>query len=388
MPHLHRLAAALLVAAVAVGLLLPPAGRGGHVTAVRRAGAAAAVSAAGDGAATPGRGAGRGRRAVAPAVPAQAAPSSPPASSAPPAFDRARAAAAARAAGANELGQVPILMVHRVLAKPKSSLDRTPAQLYAEFTRLAQEGYVPVTAAEFVTGTMNVPAGRHPVVLTFDDGSPTHLAFDAAGAPEPDTAVGVIERVAREHPGFRPVATFFVNADPFALGDRAAAAMRWLAQHGFEVANHTTHHRDLAGMDHGAVAQEIGTDQKMITAATGIPPVTFAFPFGAPARLSWAGHGAAGGARWNFQGMFLAGWRPADSPFEKDYDPRQIPRIRDDGRVPQDDCRRFCSIAWLDWLARHPDKRFTSDGDPATVAFPQAKMIYLAKGLAARACPY
>ncbi|MEV5754732.1 polysaccharide deacetylase family protein [Actinoallomurus sp. NPDC052308] len=376
MPHLHRLAVALIVAAVAVGVLLPSAGSGHHGVTARRAGAAAS---AGGAAGTTARGTGRGRRAVAPARTAAPSPSG---------FDPAKAAAAARAVGANELGQVPILMVHRVLAKPKVSLDRTPAQLYAEFTRLAREGYVPVTAAEFVTGTMNVPAGRHPVVLTFDDGSPTHLAFDAAGAPEPDTAVGVIERVARENPGFRPVATFFVNADPFALGDRAAAAMRWLAQHGFEVANHTTHHPDLTGMGHGAVATEIGTDQKMITGATGIPPVTFAFPFGAPARLSWADHGAAAGARWDFQGMFLAGWRPADSPFEKDYDPRQIPRIRDDGRVRQDDCRRFCSIAWLDWLAQHPDKRYTSDGDPATVAFPQAKMIYLAEGFRARACPY
>lgn len=375
MPHLHRLAAVLIAAAVAVGLLLPSAGHGRRTPTVAARRAAASIGER----ASAARGAGRGRRAVVPPSPAR---------SAAPAFDRAKAAAAARAAGANELGQVPILMVHRVLAKPRSSLDRTPAQLYAEFTRLAQEGYVPVTAAEFATGRMNVPAGRHPVVLTFDDGSPTHLAFDAAGNPKPDTAVGVIERVARERPGFRPVATFFVNADPFALGGQAAGAMRWLAQRGFEVANHTTHHLDLARMGHGGVATEIGTDQKMITTATGIPPVTFAFPYGAPARLSWADHGDADGARWDFQGMFLAGWRPADSPFMKDYDPRQIPRIRDDGKVRQDDCRRFCSIAWLDWLAQNPDKRYTSDGDPATVAFPQAKMIYLAKGLVDHACPY
>ncbi|MCO6011718.1 polysaccharide deacetylase family protein, partial [Actinoallomurus purpureus] len=380
----HRLAAVLIAAAVAVGLLLPSAGHGGRTTPVsaRRAGAHGRTAAsAGEGAAaSPVRGAGRGRRAVAPPSPARVAPR--------PAFDRVKAAAAARAVGANEVGQVPILMIHRVLTKPRVSLDRTPAQLYAEFTRLAVEGYVPVTAAEYATGRMNVPAGRHPVVLTFDDGSPTHLAFDAAGNPAPDTAVGVIERVAREHPGFRPVATFFVNADPFAMGDRSAAAMRWLVQRGFEVANHTTHHADLAGMGHGGVAREIGSDQRAITDATGVAPVTFAFPFGELAHLSWADHGTGGGARWDFQGMFLAGWRPADSPFAKDYDPRQIPRIRDDGRIREDDCRQFCSIAWLDWLDHNPDKRYTSDGDPATVAFPQAKMIYLAGRSADRACPY
>ncbi|GAB3981770.1 hypothetical protein GCM10029978_083620 [Actinoallomurus acanthiterrae] len=147
MPHLHRLAAFLIVAAVAVGLLLPSDGHGRRLLKAnaRRLGSEAAATAA-----SPAHGTGRGRRAVAPPSPAAAPPR--------PAFDHAKAAAAARAAGANELGQVPILMIHRVLAKPQVSLDRTPAQLYAEFTRLAQEGYVPVTAAEFATGRMNVPA--------------------------------------------------------------------------------------------------------------------------------------------------------------------------------------------------------------------------------------
>jgi peptidoglycan/xylan/chitin deacetylase (PgdA/CDA1 family) len=349
MPHLHKLAAALITIAVVVGLLAPPAGGRHRVSHARPA------------------------RSPRPAV-RHTRPTAPP-------FDPVRAAAAARAAGADELGEVPVLMIHRVLAKPETTLDRTPAQLYAEFTRLARENYVPVTAAEFVTGQMFVPAGRHPVVLTFDDGSETQLAFDARGNPRPDTAVGVIERVAREHPGFRPVATFFVNQDPFGTG---AAAMRWLVQHGFEVANHTTHHRDLAGMSRHAIAKEVGTDQKAIRDATGTAPVTFAFPFGAPTHLEWVEHGAT----WKFLGMFLAAWKPADSPFEKDFDPRQIPRIRDDGKIKEDGCKLFCSTAWLDWLARNPGKRYTSDGNPATVAFPRAKMIELAKRFKARACPY
>jgi peptidoglycan/xylan/chitin deacetylase (PgdA/CDA1 family) len=352
MPHLHKLAAVAIVVAVAVGLLAPPAS-GRHHTHARPVAA----------------------RTLRPAAVRH------PRSVAPPPFDRARAAAAARAAGADELGDVPVLMIHRVLAKPSTTLDRTPAQLYAEFTRLARENYVPVTAAEFVTGQMNVPAGRHPVVLTFDDGSDSQFALDAGGNPRPDTAVGIIERVAREHPGFRPTATFFVNEEPFGSG---ASAMRWLAQHGFEVANHTTHHRDLAGMSKHEIAKEIGTDQQAIAGATGRPPVTFAYPFGVPPHLEWVARGSG----WKFLGMFLAAWKPADSPFGKDFDPRQIPRIRDDGKIKQDDCKLFCSTAWLDWLARNPDKRYTSDGNPATVAFPRAKMIELGKRFKAQACPY
>jgi peptidoglycan/xylan/chitin deacetylase (PgdA/CDA1 family) len=352
MPHLHKLAAVAITVAVVVGLLAPHAS--GHRNRAARPAAA---------------------RSLRPAAVRHSRPAAPR-------FDRVRAAAAARAAGADELGEVPVLMIHRVFAKPSTTLDRTPAQLYAEFTRLARENYVPVTAAEFVTGRMNVPAGRHPVVLTFDDGSDSQFALDANGSPKPDTAVAVIERVAREHPGFRPVATFFVNEDPFAGGD--GPAMRWLAQHGFEVANHTAHHRDLAGMSKHEIAKEIGTDQQAIAGATGRPPVTFAYPFGVPPHLEWVARGAG----WRFRGMFLAAWKPADSPFEKDFDPRQIPRIRDDGKIKEDGCKLFCSAAWLDWLARNPDKRYTSDGNPATIAFPRAKMIDLGKRFKAQACPY
>src|SRR5262249_46884112 len=149
---------------------------------------------------------------------------------------------------ANELGEVPVIMYHRIMAKPQSSLDRTPADVHAELVRLAQEGYVPITAADFVTGHIDLPAGAHPVVLTFDDGSSSQVAFDAAGNPTPDSAVGLIEAVHQQFPAFRPVATFFVNDNPFNLGPKAPDAVRWLAQHGYEVANHTTHHLDLAGM--------------------------------------------------------------------------------------------------------------------------------------------
>jgi peptidoglycan/xylan/chitin deacetylase (PgdA/CDA1 family) len=370
LPHLHKFAVVLIVIGVAVGFLAPSARRTGrHIAQARTAAGVDTRS---------------GSTKAHAAAPARKAPARRV-----PAFDRVKAAAAARAVAANELGQVPVLMIHRVMAKPEASLDRTPTELYEEFSGLAKQGYVPVTAAEFVTGHMNVPAGRHPVVLTFDDGSPTQVAFDAAGNPRPDTAVGVIERVARENPGFRPVATFFVNKDPFVNGGMAPAmALRWLVQHGFEVANHTTHHLDLARMSKGEVAKEIGGDEKMIHDATGRPSVTFAFPFGALSHLDWARHGDGGGAKYDFAGMFLAGWKPADPPYAKNFDARQIPRIRDEGKIKEDDCKQFCSTAWLEWLAKNPDQRYTSDGNPATVAFPQDKMISLAARYKGSACAY
>lgn len=66
----------------------------------------------------------------------------------------AQAARVKRAAEvkANELGQIPVLMFHRVIDKPGSTDDRTPQQFRADLERLAREGYVPITAAEMVAG--------------------------------------------------------------------------------------------------------------------------------------------------------------------------------------------------------------------------------------------
>jgi len=245
-----------------------------------------------------------------------------------------------------------------------------------------------VTAAEYVTGRIDVAAGTHPVVLTFDDGYPSHLSLDAHGNPVPDTAVGVILDVARRYPWFRPVATFFLIKNPFMMGDQARAGVRWLVAHGFEVANHTTNHVDLARVSRAKVQREIGTDQRTLTDLAGVPPVTFAFPYGALSHLSWADHGSGGGVTWDFAGMFLAGWRPADSPFSTAFHPLEIPRIRSEGKTKKDGCDQFCSTAWLDWLDDNPGKRYTSDGDPAAISFPSAEVGWLAKRFSGRGRPY
>jgi peptidoglycan/xylan/chitin deacetylase (PgdA/CDA1 family) len=368
-PHFDKFAAALIVVAVVVGFLAP---RDRHGQSASQGNPATVGGVARTGQAAPTK---------------AAAPRKPPKKHAPP-FNMAKAAAAARAVSANELGQVPILMIHRVMAKPQDPLDRSTKELYDEFTGMARQGYVPVTAAEFVAGKIDIPAGKHPVVLTFDDGSITHADFDGAGNPKPDTAVAVIQRVAKENPGFRPVATFFVNRNPFYGGSKPGVeTMRWLVRNGFEIANHTTNHKDMRRMSKAEVDEEIGSDEKMIEDAIGKPTTTFAFPFGAISQLAWAQHGDKP-VKWNFQGMFLAGWKPADSPYNSAFDPRQIPRIRDKGKIKEDDCKRYCSTAWLEWLAQNPDKRYTSDGNPATVAFPQDKMIYLYGRYKEWACPY
>jgi peptidoglycan/xylan/chitin deacetylase (PgdA/CDA1 family) len=262
-------------------------------------------------------------------------------------------------------------LYHRIVTKPRAAIDRTPQQFRRELERLATSGYVPVTAREFAAGDIHVPPGAHPVVLTFDDGHPSHFGLDAAGAPRPDTAVGIILDVARKHPSFRPVATLWINRDPFGLRDEAqqAAAVRWLAGHGFEVANHTWGHPNLRALPKKTVRKQIAKMERLLVRLGAGPARTMALPYGMmprPGKL--ARQGAWEGTGYDFAGVFLAGAEPSVSPYAKKFDRGAIQRIQSNGK--KGECRRWCSQYWLDWLDRHPGKRYVSDGDPERVSVP------------------
>jgi peptidoglycan/xylan/chitin deacetylase (PgdA/CDA1 family) len=277
----------------------------------------------------------------------------------------------ARQVKANELGQVPVLMYHHILKKRLASIDRTPSQLRAELEKLAVQGYVPITAKQFVTGDIRVPAGRFPVVLTFDDGHESQFGLDAGGNPRPDTAVGVLLDVARRHPGFRPVATMWINRRPFGLRDRQAqvAAVHWLVGHGFEVADHTWSHPDLALLPKKKVREQIVRLARLLRQLGAGPSTTFALPYGAmphPRKLSRSGEWD--GTEYHFDGVFLAGAQPSVSPYAKNFDSGAIQRIQSNGK--KGECRKWCSQYWLEWLHKHPGERYVSDGDPARISVP------------------
>ncbi|WP_308249902.1 polysaccharide deacetylase family protein [Sphaerisporangium fuscum] len=310
-----------------------------------------------------------GKKNVRPAARPMAKPATPtPAPSSPaPATPES-----ARQVKANELGLVPVIMYHRIMKKRLASIDRTPSQLRKELERLARGGYVPITAADYVAGRIDIPAGAHPVVLTFDDGSPTHFALDDQGQPKKDTAVQIILDVAAKFPAFRPVATFWVNKNPFGLFDKdqQAAAVRWLVERGFEVANHTWSHPDLWTLSKKRVAESIVREERLLRKIGAPDSATFALPYGSRPRKRAAAHeGKWDGTSYHFDAVFLAGAEPAISPFAKSYDRYNIPRIQSNGK--KGECRRWCSEYWLEWLDKHPDRRYTSDGDRSHIAMPR-----------------
>jgi peptidoglycan/xylan/chitin deacetylase (PgdA/CDA1 family) len=285
--------------------------------------------------------------------------------------------------GANELGRVPVLMYHRIVTEPESVYDRTPDDFRAELERLDREGYVPVLAADFTAGRMDVPAGKHPVVITFDDGDPSQFALGQDGNPAPGTAVAIMLDVARAHPGFRPVATFYVNADPF--GEPGGTrSIPWLLANGFDVGNHTMTHANLRDSDEDTTYTEIADLDALIRrAAPDANPTTIALPFGIhpnPPELAIEGEG------YHYQGAFLVGSNPSPSPFTADFDPLNIPRIRSQG--PDGDEAEYGSAVWLDKLGQNRDSLYTSDGDAARISYPKSDEDEVAPKFRAQVNPY
>jgi peptidoglycan/xylan/chitin deacetylase (PgdA/CDA1 family) len=306
-------------------------------------------------------------------------------------FAKKVAAAATTGAGTakpDELGVVPVLMHHQIRLHG-SEFDMTPSQLVGELTRLWRDGFYPVRAEDFVTGRMNVPKGKSPVVMTFDDADNNQVGFLPDGSVDPNTALGIMEAFAKSHSGFPAVATFYVPRNAFdGNGSTRGQTLRWLVEHGFELGNHTRDHTQLNQADDTEVQRELVLGDRVLSdRVAGYQAKTMALPLGAlPDNRSLALRGSWHGQSYHFDGVFLAGAEPAPSPFSKKFDRGAIPRIRPNPNW--DGSRDFTGGMWLDILEKNPGMRYVSDGDPAKITFPRSESRDLSPQYRSLANPY
>ncbi|HEX8833855.1 MAG TPA: hypothetical protein VF719_06625, partial [Abditibacteriaceae bacterium] len=159
----------------------------------------------------------------------------------------------------NEAGAIMVLMYHRIAGDEKSNdLNRPPAEFRKDLETLHAKGYYPVNAWDIVANKMDVPAGKTPVAITFDDALPTQfkLIQNSKGETkiDPNCAVGIMETFSKAHPDWPTRATFFVlpkkgkNSDPFGQSESVALKFEYLVSKGYEIANHTATHTSMRGM--------------------------------------------------------------------------------------------------------------------------------------------
>ena len=315
-----------------------------------------------------------GTSPVAPVTPSSGGGSTSPASLAPP----------------NELGNVPVMMHHQITSDRSSPYDLTAAEFQAELHRLWKDGYVPVNASAFAAGKIDIPKGKRPVVMTFDDGSSSQFGLQSDATVTPDTAVGIMEAFAAKHPDFKPAGTFYVNKDPFGLsGSSLSTALKWLTTHGFEIGNHTLTHANLSELDSTGVQKEMAEEASLIEhAVPGYQIKSMALPFGVtPSPNSLAVKGSWGGTSYGPYSVMLVGANPAPSPFSSQFDPTAIPRIRS-AHFPWKTTQDYEFDYWQSVLEKDPGSVYVSDGNPNTISFPKSDEGSLSSRFRSRAKPY
>jgi peptidoglycan/xylan/chitin deacetylase (PgdA/CDA1 family) len=156
---------------------------------------------------------------------------------------------------ANELGRIPILMYHGFTHDLAYTDEWTLTydQFRDQLDWLVANDFVMIGLNNVIDRNIAIPAGKRPVVLTFDDASSGQFRLrEAKGGGfevNPDTAVGILEEYRKTYPEFAGPAFFavlpyncFANEDdPSTCEDR----LTWLIEHDYEVGNHTMGHQNL-----------------------------------------------------------------------------------------------------------------------------------------------
>lgn len=297
------------------------------------------------------------------AQPAREAPPSPP-----PATERrdpAPQTTPESGRAPNEAGQIMILMYHRFSPVP-GEWNRTPEEFRRDLETLYDQGYRLLSLRALLEGRVTTPRGYTPVVLTFDDGWRSQFNYLTANGQtvlDPDSAVGILYEFHRRHPDMGLSGTFYLNADLFGQPALAARKLAWLVDQGFEMGNHTFTHLNLRQSSPEAGRRDLSRmAEHLSTVLPGYRMDTMALPFGAmPHDETVAREGGKGAAAYRHRAVLLVGANPAPSPYATAFDPFHLPRVR----ASESELAR-----WLAHFARHPEKRFVSDGDPRLVTVP------------------
>src|SRR5690349_19612233 len=94
----------------------------------------------------------------------------------------------------NELGRIPVFEYHLIVDK-NGLYERTQDGLRRDLETMYARGYRPISIAEMIDKKIDLPAGQSPVVLVFDDASPSQFRYIEKNGQleiDPNSAVGIL----------------------------------------------------------------------------------------------------------------------------------------------------------------------------------------------------
>ncbi len=298
----------------------------------------------------------------------------------------------------NELGYVPVLMYHNVVQEYTDEergdvLFRTEDELRGDLQWLYDHDFYAITLREYIENRITAPAGKHPVVLTFDDSRPNQFYYDVAddGTPtlDPHSVVAILEDFFATHPDFGHAALFAIlpihcfdyeepSQTPF-----CQQKLQWLVDNGYEVANHTWDHQDLTDVSTDVFLQKVGDTIEFVQQNTGQLDASEALilPYGnfpdtdvnpdALQEWKWIRNGFDyNGQQYQLWTVVAAGAEPAPSPNSTTFDEMSIARIGGKNEPGPGEGNLFLDF-WFGQFESRPDLLYTSDGNPDTITVPE-----------------
>jgi hypothetical protein len=261
--------------------------------------------------------------------------------------------------------------------------ERTHEGLRRDLDVMYQRGYRPISIAEMVDKKIDLPAGQSPVVLVFDDASPSQFRYIEKNGQleiDPNTAVGILTAFNKAHPDWKNRAVFCMlpaaQAGRSFFGDKNIEGqktewrykkVKFLADQGFELCNHTLYHARLDRA--GAKVEEFIARGNMAidSAVPGYKVRTFALPLGMwPQNRELAKRGTWRDAKgrevsYRYDAVLEVAGGPSRSPYDPQFNPMSITRVQviGDSAVSRT----------LNGLEKH-GQRYVSDGNPNVVAKP------------------
>lgn len=293
----------------------------------------------------------------------------------------------------NELGRVPVMMYHGIVNKKssetsytggnvdKDGYNRTVEAFKEDLEFYYQNGYRMIRAIDYVNGIIDVPYGKSPIVLTFDDGNTNNIkvngvTLDGEIIIDENSAVGVLESFKKKYPDFNVTATFFVNGSLFQQSEYNEKILKWLVENGYDIGNHTKTHVNFSDASTNESEEEVGFVYNKLDAIIPDKYVKLvALPFGSPYKKTHANfshiiNSNYNGINYETVSTFRVGWMPDYSPFSKDFDKEFIMRVRayDNNGVDFDIEASFRILE---------KNRYVSDGNVDTIVVKESDASYL-----------
>jgi hypothetical protein len=296
----------------------------------------------------------------------------PPAASAPAGSDTLQP---------NELGRIPVLEYH-LIGDKEARWERERGQFRKDLELLYARGYRPISASELVDKKIDLPRGLSPVVFTFDDASPGQFRYIEKNGQleiDPGSAVGIWLEFAKQHPDWKNKAvwcmlsgaeagrSFFGNKD--IEGQKTEwrhRKVKFLADQGFELCNHTLWHAQLSKYPDEFVQEQIARLQLAVDSAVpGYRIRTFALPLGLwpknralAEKGSWKDPKSGRVITYDHDVILEVSGGPNVSPHDPKFDGLSVDRVQVYANELQ---------ITLDRLDKSGN-RYVSDGNPGTVA--------------------